>query len=248
MGLRPGHCYRSKKDRAYSRYAVTVHDRNYIGAVPGVKTRQFNMGNPVKQFTRIVDLVVDGHIQIRDNAIESTRIAVNRFLHKRLGKEGYFMRIRIYPFQILRENKQAQGAGADRVSQGMSLSFGGAIGRAARVRPGQKIISVLVDESGVETAKKGLMRANAKMPVDMHVIVGTDVESIGTRPREVREITVEQIQAEEAEAKEKAEKKGAKKEGKKEEKKGEAAPTAAAAGAGAAKEEPKKEEKKGEKK
>jgi peptidoglycan hydrolase CwlO-like protein len=119
----------------------------------------------------------------------------------------------------------------------MSLSFGQAIGRAARVRPGQKIVSVLVDEAGIETAKKALLRAKSRMPVDVRVIVGTDVKSIGTRPREIKEITAEQIQAEEAAAKEKAEKKEAKKEGKKEEKKAEAAPATAAAG-------PAKEEKK----
>ena len=197
MGLRPGHCYSSKKDRAFSRYAVKVHRKNYIGASPGLKTRQFNMGNTVKKFSHILDLVADEHMQIRDNAIESTRMAINRLLHNRIGSEGYFMRIRIYPFQLLRENKQAQGAGADRVSQGMSRSYGTIIGRAARVRPGQKLISVLVDEQDVEVAKEALSRANSRMPLDLSIKVGTDVESIGTRPKKIREIVEETPKEEE---------------------------------------------------
>ena len=166
--------------------AVRVHRRNYIGAVPGLKTRQFNMGNPLKKFTHILDLKVQEHVQLRDNSIESARIAINRYLHTHLGKENYFMKIRIYPFQILRENKQAQGAHADRIQTGMSKAYGKPIGRAARVRPGQNVISVLVDEDNVEIAKKALMRAKSRFTCDVKVVVGTDVERIGTKPKKVR--------------------------------------------------------------
>ena len=191
MGLRPGHCYASKKDRAFTRFAKTVPDKNYMGAMPGLKTRQFNMGNSKKQFSHILDLIVEEHVQIRDNAIESARITINRFLQRELGVEGYFMRIRVYPFQVLRENRQAQGAGADRVSQGMSLSFGTSIGRAVRTRPGQKIISVLVDEQNIPIAKQALLRANARIAAKLSVRIGTDVESIGTRPKKIKEIVEE---------------------------------------------------------
>ncbi len=218
MGLRPGHCYSSKKDRAFTRYAVKVHRKSYVGAIPGLKTRQFNMGNGAKEFSHILDLKVEEHCQVRDNAVESVRMAINRYLNTHLGKEGYFMKIRAYPFHILRENKQAQGAGADRVSSGMSHSFGKNIGRAIRVRPGQKLISVLVDEEGVEVAKKALKRANSRIGAKISIRVGTDVESIGTRPKKTRDIL--KAEREEAKAKEEAEKEG--KEGeKKEEGKGE---------------------------
>jgi len=238
MGLRPGHCYSSKSDRAFTRFAVKVHRKSFVGAIPGIKTRQFNMGNGTKKFSHILDLVVENHCQIRDNAIESVRMAINRYLHNHAGKDGYFMKIRVYPFHILRENKQAQGAGADRVSQGMSHAFGRNIGRSVRVRPGQKIISVLVDEEHVDVARKALLRANSRIGASLSIRVGTDVESIGTRPKKTRDI----IKAEkEAEAKKKEEeaakddKEGEKKtEGKEGEKKEEAKPA----------EEKKKEEKK----
>ncbi len=188
MGLRPAKCYRSAKDRAYTRLAVKVHDKNYIGASPAMKIRQFNMGNPLKDFNRILDMEVLSEIQIRDNAMEAIRVAINKFLQSRLGKENYFMKIRVYPSHILRENKIAQGAGADRISTGMSHSFGVPIGRAVRVKPGRKILSVLVDEAHVETAKEGMMRANAKLPTRVKIVAHDDVKSIGTKPAKVREV------------------------------------------------------------
>jgi len=248
MGLRPGHCYSDpSRDRPYTRVAITVPKKNFIGATPGLKTRQFNMGNPAKKFSHIADLVVEENVQIRDNAIESVRIAINRFLNNKIGKENYFMRIRIYPFHILRENKQAQGAHADRIQKGMSHAFGKPIGRAARIRAGQTIMSILVDEIHIPIAKQALMRAQAKMPAKLSVTIGTDVESIGTRPKTVKEITAEEIKAEEAAGKTKEEKKAGKAEATAgaEAKKEEAKPAAGAKTPAAGKPEAaKKEEKK----
>jgi len=220
MGLRPGHCYSSKSDRAFSRYAVKMHRKSYVGAIPGIKTRQFNMGNGLKEFSHVLDLFVKAHGQVRDNAIESSRMAINRFLNKHLGKDGYFMKIRVYPFQVLRENKQAQGAGADRVSKGMSHAFGRNIGRAVRVRPGQKIISVLVDEEHVDIAKQALLRANSRIGIGVGVRIGTDVKSIGTKPKKTRDMIKAEQEEKKAEEEEKEEGKeaegeeGEKKEGK----------------------------------
>ena len=222
MGLRPGHCYSSKDKRAFTRYAVKVHRNSYTGAIPGIKTRQFNMGNGAKNFSHILDLKVGEHIQVRDNAIESTRMAINRFLNNKIGKDNYFMKIRVYPFQVLRENKQAQGAGADRVSQGMSRSFGKNIGRSVRVRPGQKIVSVLVDKENVDFAKEALMRANSRIGASLKVRIGTDVASIGTRPKKTRDMLKEERAKKDESAKEEGKeaegKKGKAPAGKKEEK------------------------------
>ncbi|MEM0359952.1 MAG: 50S ribosomal protein L16 [Candidatus Diapherotrites archaeon] len=221
MGLRPGHCYSTLKDRAYTRTAVTVHEKNYIGTSPVVRIKQFNMGNPAKNYSHILDLIAEEPAQIRDNAMESARMAVNRYLHNKAGKENYFMRIRVYPYHIMRENKQAQGAGADRVSQGMSHAFGKPIGRAIRIKKGQVLISVLVDEANIETAKSGLLRANSKIPCKCKVKVHTDTESIGTRPRAVKIAEAEKKETEgvtAAETTETAKEEKAGKEEKKEEK------------------------------
>ncbi|MDO8428264.1 MAG: 50S ribosomal protein L16 [Candidatus Diapherotrites archaeon] len=191
MGIRPARCYRSLDERPYTRVAVTVHKKNYIGTIPQVKIRQFNMGNPVKEFSHILDAKAVRATQVRDNAIESSRISINRYLNRVLGKDNYFMRIRQYPHHILRENKMAQGAGADRVSDGMSHPFGRPVGRAVRVLKNDTIMSILVDEKDIALTSKALMRANKKMSCGVHVKVGTDTKSIGTRPKEITDVAIE---------------------------------------------------------
>ncbi len=203
MGLRPGRCYSSTKDRAYTRYADTVQHKNFIGAVPGLKTRQFNMGNGMKEFDTVVDLhVVCGSMgmQIRDNAMESTRLMTNRQLFKKLGKEEFFLKVRAYPHHILRENKQAQGAHADRIQKGMSHAFGKAIGRAVRVRNHQPIFSVLCMEENALKAKDCLMMAISRLPCGLTVTIHKDVRSIGTKPKKTRDLKEEEDKAAEAAA------------------------------------------------
>jgi large subunit ribosomal protein L10e len=209
MGLRPAKCYRSPKNgvrlrkgcggharrlgkqRAYTRIAINVPDKNYIGAAPMLKTRQFNMGNPLLPYDTVAELVVKDSIDIRDNAIESVRSTVNRKLTKDLGKDGYFMKVRVYPSHLIRENKQAQGAGADRVSQGMTLAFGIPIGRMARVRAGQTILSVLCMKDQKNLVKAALLRANAKFPCKVEILFHNDIKSLGTLPsKAIEEVVV----------------------------------------------------------
>ncbi len=209
MGLRPGRCYRLQNKRAFTRTAVKVHKRNYIGATPGIRTRQFNTGNPLRKYSHVVDLITDEKVQIRDNSLEAIRIAVNRDLTKNAGKENFFLRIRIYPYHILRENKQAQGAGADRVTKGMSHPYGKPIGRAARVRKGQKILSLLVNEEHLDAAKDALNKAKPKLTCKILIKVGTDIESIGTLPKRVKR-RKEKEEKEEADKKAEDEKAGEK--------------------------------------
>ncbi|MBI4210613.1 MAG: 50S ribosomal protein L16 [Candidatus Diapherotrites archaeon] len=203
MGLRPGHCYNTTKDRPYTRHAVTVHNRNYIGAVPGLRTRQFNMGDGMKQFDTIIDLIADtGPLgaQIRDNSLESARLMINRAMIKKVGKEGFFIKLRIYPHNILRENKQAQGAHADRIQKGMSHAFGKTIGRAARIRDGQVIFSSLVFEADAQKAMDAMLMAKSRFTCRVHVRVGKDVESIGTKPKKTRDLIKEEEEAKAAAA------------------------------------------------
>ena len=65
----------------------------------------------------------------------------------------------------------AAGAGADRVSSGMRESFGKPIGKAARVKKGQLIMSVSVPEAKIDVAKEALRKANAKIPAKTRISV-----------------------------------------------------------------------------
>ncbi len=216
MGLRPAHCYSDiNKDRPYTRIAVKVPDRNYIGAFPQRKIRRFNMGNPLLKYDYVVHLVAGKPAQVRDNALESVRQLVNRNLQKAF-KDAYFMKCRVYPHQLLRENKMAQGAGADRVSKGMSHAFGKVIGRAARVRKGQILFSVLCLSENLEKTKKILFQGKSRLGIPTSIKVSTDVKSIGTIPNKVRGLEKKEEKKEEAKEEAKEEKK---EEPKKEEKK-----------------------------
>jgi large subunit ribosomal protein L10e len=83
----------------------------------------------------------------------------------------FFMQVHPYPHIILRENKMIFGAHADRLQQGMRRSFGKAIGTAARIEPGQTLITVRVKANAVETAKESLKRGSAKLPIHCKILV-----------------------------------------------------------------------------
>jgi len=160
-GLRKGKCYTPVK-RAYTRKSK-FKKKNYIKAVPTSKIVKFDLGDLKKRFPYRIDLICRKPIQIRHNALESSRTVVNRQLNEQLGG-NYNMKIRVYPHHVLRENKMITGAGADRMQTGMQLSFGRPVGVAAQISRNQKVMSVSVDEANVDAAKKALKRATPRLP------------------------------------------------------------------------------------
>ncbi|MDY6779533.1 MAG: 50S ribosomal protein L16 [Halobacteria archaeon] len=169
MGRKPGSMYRDLDDTAYTR-------REYIDGVPGSKITQFDMGDlsaDKDEYPVAVSLVSDETCQMRHSALESSRVAANRNMIKEVGEENYKMTLRVHPHHVLRENKQATGAGADRVSDGMRQSFGKPVGTAARVTKGQKIYTARVEanEGDFEVAKDSLRRAYTKLPAPCTVQV-----------------------------------------------------------------------------
>uniref|UniRef100_A0A7C1NZZ0 Large ribosomal subunit protein uL16 n=1 Tax=Thermofilum pendens TaxID=2269 RepID=A0A7C1NZZ0_THEPE len=164
MPLRPGRCYRHFGTPPYTRL-------EYIKSNPPVLVPKFDLGNPNGEYNTRLMLVVEEPGQIRANALEAARQHANKFLSSKLGDTNYFMRIAVYPHHILRENKMMAMAGADRLQDGMRLAFGTPIGRAARVRAGQPVIILLVDEKNVETAKEALRRAASKLPLPTRIVV-----------------------------------------------------------------------------
>ncbi|MDD5086617.1 MAG: 50S ribosomal protein L16 [Candidatus Nanoarchaeia archaeon] len=159
-----------KVERPYTRVSK-FRNKSFIRASPNLKIVRFEMGDPRKEFSHTVELISKTNLQIRHDAIESARQSANRVLEKELGKTGYFMKIMIYPFHILRENPLASGAGADRMSTGMKMSFGKAIGAAAQLKKGQKVCITRVNKNGIEVAKKALGKASKKLPNSYALVV-----------------------------------------------------------------------------
>jgi len=150
-------------ERPYTRKSK-YRSKAFIRAVPTNKVVKFEMGDLVKPFPIVVSLHSAVDIQLRHNSLESARKSANRVLESTLGRGGYKLKFRVYPHHILRNNPLASGAGADRMSTGMKMSFGKAVGIAARVHRGQTILEVGCHEKDIKTAKLALTRARHKFP------------------------------------------------------------------------------------
>ena len=155
--------YTPVRGQAYTR-------KQYSKGFPPPKIVKFTMGDTKGSFDYEARLIAMKRAQIRHAALESARVATNRVLIDKLIND-YLMIVHPYPHIILRENKMIFGAHADRLQQGMRRSFGKAIGTAARVEPGQIIITVRVKASAAETAKLSLKRGSAKLPIPCRVVV-----------------------------------------------------------------------------
>jgi len=128
------------------------------------------MGDSKKKYDIQMDLISLGKYQIRHQALEAARQTCNRALEKIVGKNQYMLKINTYPHHILRENPLAAGAGADRMSTGMSRSFGKLIGNAAQIKEGQPIITVKLFKAHEKTGKIALKRASYKFPFSYRII------------------------------------------------------------------------------
>ncbi|MFW9934711.1 MAG: 50S ribosomal protein L16 [Candidatus Thorarchaeota archaeon] len=158
MPARPGKCYRQINRPPYTR-------KEYVKRMPGNKVVLYRMGKKKnRSFELRLSLLADEAVQIRHSALEAARIAANRHLTTLLGPEGYFLWIRTYPHQILREKKMMAFAGADRIQEGMRRSFGKPFALAARVKPGQPILTLEIDFRNLKVAKDALRRASMKLP------------------------------------------------------------------------------------
>ena len=166
MVRKPGKMYRNLAKKAYTR-------REYMGGVPGNKIVQFEMGNLSQEFPTEIDLIVEETCQIRHSALEASRISINRKLLKDVGRTNFHFKVRVFPHHVLRENKQATGAGADRVSEGMRLAFGKAVGTAARVEAGQIIFTVYSNAQYLDKIKAAMRNGAHRLPTPSHLKVHT---------------------------------------------------------------------------
>ena len=156
-------CAYHRLERPYTRVSK-YRKLAFVRARPSLRVVRFDMGDPRKKYDYTVILTPKKETNLRDNALESARMVSLRVLEKNLGTTGYFMKLRPYPFHILREHALAAGAGADRFSSGMAHSFGKPIGNAARVRKGQIIFEIGINKANLDLAKKALVRASQKLP------------------------------------------------------------------------------------
>ncbi len=163
MPRKPNSMYREIRGQAYTR-------KEYMGGIPGIRISQWDIGDAKTKFPLKLHLIAKEQCQIRHIALEAARISANRYIAKKAGS-AYHLKLRLYPHNVLRENKIATGAGADRISEGMRAAFGGAVGVAARVHPGTKILTISTTPEHLEDAKIALRKAGVKLPTPWRIEV-----------------------------------------------------------------------------
>ena len=159
MAEKPASMYRDIDKPAYTR-------REYITGIPGSKIAQHQMGDKEADpddYPVQISLVVEESVQLRHGSMEASRLSANRHLIKELGEGNYKMVLRKFPHQVIRENKQATGAGADRVSDGMRQSFGKIVGTAARIQSGEQLFTAYCDVDQADAVKEAYRRAYNKI-------------------------------------------------------------------------------------
>ncbi|HLD00243.1 MAG TPA: 50S ribosomal protein L16 [Candidatus Nanoarchaeia archaeon] len=157
-------------ERPYTRISKYTNKNFVRGGFPNLKIIKFDMGSPQKEYDTVIKLNSTKSMNIRQNSLESARMTSNRLLEKTVGKD-YHLRLKVYPFHVLRENALASGAGADRLSTGMKLSYGKAIGSAARVMEGQTLIELRINKANQKIGREALVRASKKFPCTCKVVV-----------------------------------------------------------------------------
>lgn len=150
-------------ERPYTRTSK-YKSKSFIRMNPNIKVIGFETGNLKKSFEYTLSLISKDNLQIRDNALESAKQTSNKLLEKTIGISNYHLKIRTYPYHVLREHALAAGAGADRFSSGMAHAFGKPVGNAAQIKRGETIFLVSVNKQNISIAKRALERASKKLP------------------------------------------------------------------------------------
>ena len=143
--------------------------QKYIHSIPQSKIRVFNMGDKKGEYSHVTLFKSAQTAKISSETLEAVRVTANKVLEN--SGKPYLLRILIYPHEITREHKFMGFAGADRLSQGMSKSFGKSTGRAARISAGQDLIAIYTKSDAVDIARTALKRASKKMPISYTVVV-----------------------------------------------------------------------------
>ncbi|HLF53710.1 MAG TPA: 50S ribosomal protein L16 [Candidatus Nanoarchaeia archaeon] len=173
MAIRKALSYSKKYARPYTRNSRRK-SKAYIRTIPHVKVPKFTLGN-LKDYGEgkhkfSVELVAQENVQIRDNALEAGRMHVHKILEEKIPGQ-YFFAVRVHPHHFLRNNKTSGIAGADRLSTGMSHSFGIIEGRAAFVQKGKEIFFIsCTDEKAAKIIRNAMESIKAKMPCASKVV------------------------------------------------------------------------------
>ena len=162
MGLRPARTCRTLEKTAWARYSKKRPRKSFVKAMPHLSLLVYEMGVRKQPFDYTYDLVAERDVQLRDNSLEAARQAANKYLEKTI-LNLYFFKVRVFPHNVIRENKMIAGAGADRLQKGMRKAYGRATDRAARINTGQPVFTIHVAKANAPHIEEAYRRAKRKM-------------------------------------------------------------------------------------
>lgn len=182
VGLRKANSYSKRKVTPFTRISKR-RQKSFIKVVPPQKIVKFSMGKTTAyrdgKLPHVLTVVSKESVQLRHNALEACR----QFINKKIDKEtagNYMFEVVPYPHHIQREHRMLTGAGADRMSSGMQLSFGKSIGKAVILKPESRIfIIALAEKRHVAFARKVVKQTKAKLPGQIRI----DYEQIEGEPK-----------------------------------------------------------------
>jgi len=159
-----GRCYNKLDTMPYTR-------KEYIPGFPPPKITKYDYGNPKGEFPVKLTLYAYEDGLIRHNALDAARVIATKTMESKVGVSNYHLKIIKYPFHVIRENKMLAMAGADRLQEGMRLSFGRPIGTAAIVDKYDKIMYIRCDKASLDVAKEALRKAASKLPLKTRIVI-----------------------------------------------------------------------------
>lgn len=173
MALRKASAYSKMKVVPFTRISKQK-SKSYIKTVPPQSIVKFTMGSEKLyregKFPHELTVVAAESAQIRHNALEACRQYLNKRLDVVLAGQ-YLFRVVPFPHHIQRENKMLTGAGADRMSSGMQLSYGKPMGKAALVKDGTKVFFFAVpNEKAIALARDAFAKVRPKLPCRTRVL------------------------------------------------------------------------------
>ncbi len=143
--------------------------QKYVHSMPQPMIKKFTLGDTKAEYSFIALLKATSPGEIGSGSLEAARVTANKVLEKNGG--SFLLKVLVYPHEVVREHKFMGFAGADRLSRGMTKSFGRPATRAAKVISGQTIIAIYAKSDSVDVAKAALKRASKKFPLPYEIMV-----------------------------------------------------------------------------
>jgi large subunit ribosomal protein L10e len=172
MGRRRWACFSVLKKKGYQHKRSRSHRREFVRGGADSKITRFDVGNREKIDWEVnVGMIAEHNRQISHFALEAIRVGINRRLIKKIGRQNFHLKIRKHPHSTYREHAMMSFAGADRLSSGMRNSFGKPIGKCARTRAGDIIVSCGCAVKDVGHIKRAFQIADKKICTTTRIVL-----------------------------------------------------------------------------